>query len=103
VIQSAIGGMNLTTTIEGRSAIRERALCPGVRGDIEQLKKVIVPLTGMGASQSAAQPAGMGSVLQASPISNRQSPIVNPLVSLGELADIKVVRGPMGIRARKAS
>ncbi|MGE5172790.1 MAG: efflux RND transporter permease subunit [Betaproteobacteria bacterium] len=65
VIESAIGGMNLTTTVEGRERYpvnirygRE------LRDDIEKLRRVLVPV--MGGAQ----------------------------VPLGQLADIKVTRGP---------
>jgi Cu(I)/Ag(I) efflux system membrane protein CusA/SilA len=65
VIESAIGGMNLTTTVEGRERYpvnirygRE------LRDDIDKLRRVLVPV--MGGAQ----------------------------VPLGQLADIKVVRGP---------
>ncbi len=65
VIQSAIGGMNLTTTVEGRERYpvnirygRE------LRDDIEKLQRVLVPV--MGGAQ----------------------------VPLGQLADIQVKRGP---------
>jgi len=65
VIQSAIGGMNLTTTVEGRERYpvnirygRE------LRDDIEKLQRVLVPV--MGGAQ----------------------------VPLGQLADIQVNRGP---------
>jgi len=65
IIQSAIGGMNLTTTVEGRERYpvnirygRE------LRDDIEKLQRVLVPV--MGGAQ----------------------------VPLGQLADIRVNRGP---------
>ncbi len=65
VIESAIGGMNLTTTVEGRERYpvnirygRE------LRDDIEKLRRVLVPV--MGGAQ----------------------------VPLGQLADIRVTRGP---------
>jgi Cu(I)/Ag(I) efflux system membrane protein CusA/SilA len=65
IIQSAIGGMNLTTTVEGRERYpvnirygRE------LRDDIEKLQRVLVPV--MGGAQ----------------------------VPLGQLADIQVKRGP---------
>jgi Cu(I)/Ag(I) efflux system membrane protein CusA/SilA len=65
VIQSAIGGMNLTTTVEGRERYpvnirygRE------LRDDVEMLKRVLVPV------MEGAQ------------------------VPLGQLADIRVTRGP---------
>jgi len=65
ILQSAIGGMNLTTTVEGRERYpvnirygRE------LRDDIEKLQRVLVPV--MGGAQ----------------------------VPLGQLADIRVTRGP---------
>ncbi len=65
VIESAIGGMNMTTTVEGRERYpvnirygRE------LRDDIEKLKRVLVPV------------------------------MDNAQVPLGQLADIRVTRGP---------
>ncbi len=74
VIESAIGGMNLTTTVEGRERYpvnirygRE------LRNDIEKLKRVLVPT--MGGAQ----------------------------VPLVQLADIKVTRGPGMIQSEGGS
>jgi Cu(I)/Ag(I) efflux system membrane protein CusA/SilA len=74
VIESAIGGMNLTTTIEGRERYpvnlrygRE------LRDDIEKLKRVLVPV------MSGAQ------------------------VPLGQLADIRVTRGPGMVQSEGGS
>jgi copper/silver efflux system protein len=100
VIQSAIGGMTITTTVEGRERYPVNVrYARELRGDIEQLKKVLVPLGGMGGQQAPAaqaaltQAAGMaGSIGQ-----SRQS----PRVPLGQLADIKIVRGPMAIKSEE--
>ena len=55
VIESAIGGMNLTTTIEGRERYPVNVrYARELRGDIEQLKKVLVPLDGAWAACAAA-------------------------------------------------
>ena len=65
VVQTAIGGMNLTTTVEGREryAVNLR-YGREFRDDIEKLRRVLVPV--MGGAQ----------------------------VPLGQLADIRVTRGP---------
>ena len=55
MIESAIGGMNLTTTIEGRERYPVNVrYARELRGDIEQLKRVLVPLAPM----AGAAPAG---------------------------------------------
>lgn len=103
VIESAIGGMNLTTTIEGRQRYPVNVrYARELRGDLEQLKKVLVPLGGMGGAQPAATPPVMGAggagaqtpqYLLRSPQSSR--------VPLGQLADIRVVRGPTNIKSEE--
>ncbi len=65
VIESAIGGMNLTTTVEGRERYPVNVRYGReLRDDIEKLKRVLVPV------MNGAQ------------------------VPLGQLADIRVTRGP---------
>jgi Cu(I)/Ag(I) efflux system membrane protein CusA/SilA len=65
VIESAIGGMNLTTTVEGRERYPVNVRYGReLRDDIEKLKRVLVPV------MDGAQ------------------------VPLGQLADIRVTRGP---------
>lgn len=92
VIQSAIGGMTLTTTIEGRERYPVNIrYARDFRSDIESLRRVLVPVMNSSAQQpaqssmGAAQPVSMQSV---------QAPI-------GELADIKIVRGPTGIKSEE--
>ena len=65
MIESAIGGMNLTTTVEGRERYPVNIrYSRELRDDIEKLQRVLVPV--MGGAQ----------------------------VPLGQLADIRVTRGP---------
>lgn len=95
VIESAIGGMNLTTTIEGRERYPVNIrYSRELRNDIEKLKRVLVPV--MDNSQRAAvsnQQSAMG---------NQQSASMNTLqVPLGELADIKIVKGPTAIKSEE--
>jgi copper/silver efflux system protein len=103
VIEAAIGGMNLTTTIEGRERYPVNVrYARELRGEIDQLKKVLVPLGGMGAAQAPAGAAGMSpeggssqtpQYLPRNPQSSR--------VPLAQLADIKVVRGPTSIKSEE--
>jgi len=65
IIQSSIGGMNLTTTVEGRERYPVNVRYPReLRDDIEKLRRVLVPL------------------------------MDGNHVPLAQLADIKVARGP---------
>jgi copper/silver efflux system protein len=104
VIEAAIGGMNLTTTIEGRERYPVNVrYARELRGDIEQLKRVLVPLGGMSASQSPASSASaMGAEngsLANSTLNTQNSNL--PSVPLAQLADIKVVRGPTSIKSEE--
>jgi Cu(I)/Ag(I) efflux system membrane protein CusA/SilA len=73
VTQSAIGGSNITTTIEGRERYPVNVrYSRDLRGNIEKLKRVLVPVS------LASGPAQ---------------------VPLGELAEIKVVKGPTVIKS----
>jgi len=92
VIQSAIGGMNLTVTVEGRERYPVNVrYARELRGDVEQLKRVLVPVP---AVMSAPTPGGMSSVQPAPP------PTGNLFqVPLGALTDIQIVKGPPMIKS----
>ena len=82
VVQSIIGGMNLTITVEGRERYPVNIrYARELRNDIEKLKRVLIPID---ISKSAAM--GSSSVAQ---------------IPLGELADIKIVRGPTSIKSEE--
>jgi len=103
VIQTAIGGMNLTTTIEGRQRYSVNVrYARELRGEIEQLKRVLVPIGGMGSSPTPADPVNM---TPATDTSRRPGYLLkliqSPRVPLAQLADIKVVRGPTGIKSEE--
>ena len=74
VIEAAIGGMDLTTTIEGRNrfAVRVR-YARELRGDLEAIRRVLVPV------RSPLGSGGMGRMTQ---------------VTLAELAAIRLRPGP---------
>jgi Cu(I)/Ag(I) efflux system membrane protein CusA/SilA len=89
VIQTAIGGMNLTTTVEGRARYPVNIRYPReLRDDVEKLKRILVPV--MTAPRvDATYPSSMtatNGILQ---------------IPMGELADFKVVRGPTAIKSEE--
>ncbi|KAF0155377.1 MAG: silA [Syntrophaceae bacterium] len=89
VIQTAIGGMNLTTTVEGRARYPVNIRYPrDLRDDVEKLKRILVPVM-TAARVSATSPSSMtaaNGILQ---------------VPMGELADFRVVRGPTTIKSEE--
>ena len=89
VIQVAIGGMNLTTTVEGRERYPVNVrYSRELRNDVEKLRRVLVPV--MTANPPvAASAAGM---------SGSTGPLQIPL---GELADIKIVKGATAIKSEE--
>ena len=91
VIQAAIGGMNLTVTVEGRARYPVNVRYPrNLRSDVEQLKRVLVPV--MMANRQAAAPVSAGGMATPPPILQ---------VPLGEVADFKVVKGPTAIKSEE--
>ncbi len=94
VIQSAIGGMNLTVTVEGRERYPVNVrYARELRGDVEQLKRVLVPVPAS-AAMGAPTPGGMSSVQPAPPTTGNLLQ-----VPLGALADIQIVKGPPMIKS----
>ncbi len=87
VVESAIGGMNVTTTIEGRERYPVNIRYPReLRSDLERLKRVLVPV-----GMEAPRPGG-----------GMSSPPSGPAqVPLGQLADIRVTRGPTSIKSEE--
>jgi Cu(I)/Ag(I) efflux system membrane protein CusA/SilA len=86
VISTALGGMSITTTVEGleRYTVNLR-YSRELRDNIEALKRVLV--TGKG---GGGQPAGMGS---------QQAGMGGLQVPLGQVADFEINKGPMVIRS----
>lgn len=96
VIQTAIGGMNLTTTVEGRQRYTVNLrYARELRNDIEKIRDVLVPVTQGQGSGGSAMGSGMG---QASAQNTGGSLAWIPL---SELADLKIVRGPTVIKSEK--
>ena len=89
VIQTAIGGMNLTTTVEGRARYPVNIRYPReLRSDVDKLKRILVPVMAAGSvSPVISSPmAATGGSLQ---------------VPLGELADFRVIRGATSIKSEE--
>jgi Cu(I)/Ag(I) efflux system membrane protein CusA/SilA len=86
VIQAAMGGMNLTTTVEGRGRYSVNIRYPReLRNDVEKLKRVLVPSMMTGSSSVPGMAASFGIVQ----------------VPMGEIADFKVNKGPMSIKSEE--
>jgi len=91
VIQTAIGGMNLTVTVEGRARYPVNIRYPrNLRNDVEQLKRVLVPV--MVTNRAVAVPAGAGGMAASQPITQ---------IPLGTVADFKIVKGPTAIKSEE--
>ncbi|HJX34861.1 MAG TPA: efflux RND transporter permease subunit, partial [Desulfatiglandales bacterium] len=86
VIQAAMGGMTLTTTVEGRGRYSVNIRYPrDLRNDVEKLKRVLVPSMMSGASSASGMSASSGIVQ----------------VPMGEIADFKLNKGPMSIKSEE--
>jgi Cu(I)/Ag(I) efflux system membrane protein CusA/SilA len=91
VVQSAIGGMSLTTTIEGRERYPVNVrYARDLRSDIGSLKQILVPV--MPGSGNRTPASGMG---------GSPAPAGVLQVPLGELADISVTKGPTVIKSEE--
>ena len=87
IIQSAIGGMDLTTTVEGRERYPVNVrYFRDMRSSVEDIRRVLVPVM-----EGPSTAADQGITVQ---------PRITQ-VPLGELADIKIVRGPTAIKSEE--
>jgi Cu(I)/Ag(I) efflux system membrane protein CusA/SilA len=90
VVASTLGGMTLTTTVEGRERYSVNVRYPReLRSDIDRIRRILVP-TERGVSASSG---GMG----AGPASDGGV----SYVPLGSLADISIVQGPTQIKSEE--
>lgn len=84
IVQSSIGGLNVTTTIEGRGRYPVNIrYARELRGDTDTLKRVLVPISLSGNQQEIPAVTAPGSAH----------------VPLQQLADIKIVKGPTQIKS----
>jgi len=91
VVEAALGGMTVSTTVEGRARFTINVrLGADRRADPESIRRILVPLQDMRAAapaMPAADPAWMERWRQP-----------RPAVPLGELADVRVATGPPMIK-----
>jgi Cu(I)/Ag(I) efflux system membrane protein CusA/SilA len=96
VIATAVGGMVITQTVEGRERYGVRLRYPQeLRDTPERLAQVLVPVA-HGASATAPPAGGMG-MGNGTPAAQREA-----FVPLGQVATIRQVAGPMVIRTEDA-
>jgi Cu(I)/Ag(I) efflux system membrane protein CusA/SilA len=92
VIMSAVGGENITTTIEGRERYPVNVrYFRELRDDVEKLKRVLIPI------RSGGQYSQSGMTVMGGTSGPAEGPGVGR-IPLGELADISFVTGPAMIR-----
>lgn len=98
IVQSAIGGMNLTSTIEGRERYPVNVRYPrGLRDDVERLKRVLVPVMPGNGSEAM----GNRAPVRQTAMDSIYSPAASTQVPIGEIADIKIVKGPTQIKSEE--
>jgi Cu(I)/Ag(I) efflux system membrane protein CusA/SilA len=103
VIATAIGGMTITQTVEGRERYAVRIRYPQeLRDTPEHLASVLVPVNHdvAGARDSAMVRAGMGDGADGGGMISASRGVAQ--VPLGQLATIKQVAGPMVVRTEGA-
>ncbi len=84
IVQSSIGGLNVTTTIEGRGRFPVNVrYARELRGDVDTLKRVLVPITLTGSQPDLPVVTAPGTAH----------------VPLQQLADIRMVKGPTQIKS----
>lgn len=115
IIETAIGGMPLEVSIEGRNRFTINVRYPrALRDNIQSLKELLVPLPAVGASTampgmdggqtgagSSFSMAGMGDApaVATEPASTTTAPPqLGRAIPLGQIADVRVVTGPPMIK-----
>ncbi|MFI5305919.1 MAG: efflux RND transporter permease subunit [Polyangiales bacterium] len=94
VIEASIGGVPISTTVEGRNRFSINVRYPrDMRSDVEHLREVLVPLPVAGQPEGTSA-STMGS---AGPMATR-APGGQAFVPLGQLADVRVTSGPPMVR-----
>lgn len=87
VVASALGGMNLSTTVEGRERYPVNVrYARELRNDVEKIRRIFVPVS------SSSDGSGMTGGAKAAGLAH---------IPLGELADIDIVKGPTQIKSEE--
>ncbi len=99
VIATAIGGMTITQTVEGRERYGVRVRYPQeLRATPEQLMSVLVPMN----HDAGAQPAPSSGTMGGGAMGGSLMSAGSVQIPLGQLATIKQVAGPMVVRTEGA-
>ncbi len=109
VIESAIGGTPVSTTVEGRNRFSINVRYPqDLRNDLEKLRQVLVPIPTAAMRENGRAKngtmTGLAPLGPQRPAAMSDAPSVNPnggdqnFVPLGQLAAIKIVGGPPMVR-----
>ena len=101
VAEAAVGGMNVTTTVEGRERYTVNIRYPReLRNDVEKIKRILVPVMMTDRTQNTEdRTQTMGKANLGSGLWVPGSGI--PQVPLGELAEINLTKGPTAIRSEE--
>lgn len=100
IVQSAVGGMNHTITIEGRERYPVNIrYSRELRNSIEKLRRMVVPVMMTGARTAVGSMAAMGSPSAVKGLWGRGPQSLQ--VPIGELADINIVKGPTTIKSEE--
>ena len=87
VIETAIGGMNVMTTVEGRERYTVNIrYARELRNDIEKIKRILIPINLSVSPYAMASPSYGEGIAQ---------------IPLGEVADISIKKGPTVIKSEK--
>ena len=98
VVEVAMGGRPLTTTVEGRERYPVRVrYARDYRDDVEGLKGILVSARAMGAE--SAQSGGMGGGMTPSSPATVPAGAKPTQIPLSALADIRIVEGPSMIKS----
>ncbi len=94
VIESAVGGIPVSTTIEGRSRFTINIRYPrGLRDEVEKLRQVLIPIRlGSASEENMEMTMGGGSRVMGSTFAS------NAQITLGQVADIRIEQGPPMIK-----
>ncbi|MFN3740269.1 MAG: efflux RND transporter permease subunit [Thermodesulfovibrionales bacterium] len=101
IVQTAIGGMNITTTVEGRERYPVNIRYPReLRDSIEKIKGLPVPVkTSMSETSQPMNSSVMNLGPQGESSALRSEPLA--FITLGQLADIEIKPGPTMIKSEE--
>lgn len=85
IIQTTLGGMNLTITVEGRERYPVNIrYARELRNDVEKIRRILVPVS------LTASSGGMG-----------QASAAMAQIPLGQIADVSITKGPTAIKSEE--